>query len=245
VSKPRRAPSALVTEQQQLTRSRIRQAAMEVVARRGFDATVEEIAQVSGVSPRTVFRHYATHDRLIAATIRDMFEACGRYPLKSLPRLVDDLDGWIDGLPRRVEDLDTWIGSLTVTIHSRNARIFGQAFWDIHGPNCTASETLAEVAALRRRYRQRGVGYLVNLAWRSAGGQGEPPESLRSAFALNLSAFTTQALMVDFGQTPAQVGALTADILRALLARAVADQGAVLARDAPSHRSAGAMGQQR
>ena len=245
MSKPRRAPSALVTEQQQLTRSRIRQAAMEVVARRGFDATVEEIAQVSGVSPRTVFRHYATHDRLIAATIRDMFEACGRYPLKSLPRLVDDLDGWIDGLPRRVEDLDTWIGSLTVTIHSRNARIFGQAFWDIHGPNCTASETLAEVAALRRRYRQRGVGYLVNLAWRSAGGQGEPPESLRSAFALNLSAFTTQALMVDFGQTPAQVGALTADILRALLARAVADQGAVLARDAPSHRSAGAMGQQR
>lgn len=198
---------------------------MEVVARRGFAATVEEIAQVSGVSPRTVFRHYSTHDALIAATVRDMFEACGRYPLKSLPRLVDDLEGWISGLPRRVEDLDAWIEGLAVTIHTRNARIFGEAFWDIHGPNCRSSEVLAEVADLRRAYRLRGVGYLTSLAWRSAGGTGEPPPSLEAAFALNLSAFTTQALMVDFDQTPAQIGSLTAGILRALLARAVAEQG--------------------
>ena len=40
---------------------------------------------------------------------------------------------------------------------------------------------------------------------------GEPPEDLVLAFALNFSAFTTQALMVDFDQTPSQIGVLTAD----------------------------------
>ena len=45
------------------------------------------------------------------------------------------------------------------------------------------------------------------------------------AFALNFSAFTTQALMVDFDQTPAQIGVLTAQILKMLLWRAVEAQG--------------------
>jgi AcrR family transcriptional regulator len=176
---------------------------MEVVARRGFDATVEEIAQGSGVSPRTIFRHYASHDRLIVTTVNDIFEACGGRA----DELGDDLDGWIEGL--------------ALTIHTRNAEIVGEAFWDIHAPKRNASEPFSEVAALRREYRLRGVRYLVTLAWQTAGGTGEPPENLALAFALYFSTFTTQALMVDFDQTPAQIGALTADILKMLLWRAV------------------------
>ena len=197
---------------------------MEVVALRGFDATVEEIAQLSGVSPRTIFRHYVSHDRLIAATVKDMFEACGRYPIEGLPRLVDDLDGWIEGLPRSIDDLDRWLEHLAVTIHTRSARIFGRAFWDIHAPNGKATEAMSEVAELRRKYRLQGVGYLAALAWNSAGGTGAPPEEVVLAFALNLSAFTTQALMIDFDRNPAEVGVLTADILKAFVHRAVAAQ---------------------
>lgn len=197
---------------------------MEVVAKRGFDATVDEIAQLSGVSARTIFRHYVSHDRLIAATVKDMFEACGRYEVEGLPRLVDDLDGWIDGLPHQTDDLDdvdAWIERVAVTIHTRTARIFGEAFWDIHAPTAKPSGALAEVAALRRRYRLRGVGYLAGVAWRSAGGTGDPPPDLVLAFALNLSAFTTQALMIDFDQSPSAVGVLTAAILQSALQRAV------------------------
>ncbi len=214
-------PSSLAGEQQQLTRTRIGEAAMEVVARRGFDATVEEIAQVSGVSPRTIFRHYLSHDRLIAATVKDMFEACGRLPIEGLPRLVDDLDGWIGALPQDVDDLDGWLQSVCVTIHTRSARIFGRAFWDIHAPTAKASEALTEIASLRRQYRLQGVGYLAALAWKTAGGTGEPPREVVLAFALNLSAFTTQALMIDFDKTPAEVGVLTAEILRAFMHRAI------------------------
>ena len=44
------------------------------------------------------------------------------------------------------------------------------------------------------------------------------------ALSLNLSAFTTHALMIDFDQTPDQIGVLTADVLNALLRRAVKGQ---------------------
>lgn len=179
---------------------------MDVVARRGFDATVAEIAQASGVSPRTVFRHYSSHEGLIVATVKDMFEACGQ-PAK-------DLD----------TDLDGWLESLAVTIHTRNADIIGEAFWDIHAASPLPSDTHAEVAVLRRDFRIRGVRYLARIAWRAAGGTGRPPEALTSAFALNLSAFTTQALMVDFNQTPAQIGKLTADILKECLRLSVGSQ---------------------
>jgi hypothetical protein len=84
---------------------------------------------------------------------------------------------------------------------------------------------LAELDANRHEYRIQGVRYVVTLAWRSAGGTGEPPKDLVLTFALNLSAFTTQALMVDFDQTPTQIGVLTADILKELLRRAVDAQG--------------------
>jgi AcrR family transcriptional regulator len=185
---------------------------MEVVARRGFDATVDEIAKVSGVSPRTIFRHYASHDRLIISTVEDMCEACGRRPIEGLPSPTDDLDGWIEGL--------------ALVIHTRNTEILGDAFWDIHAPRRHTPDAFSELDDYRSEYRVRGVRYLARLAWTTAGGTGDPPDDLVFAFALNFSAFTTQALTVDFERTPAQIGALTADILKVLLRRAVEAQKA-------------------
>ncbi len=198
---------SLAEEQGQLTRSRIRQAAMEILARRGFDATVEDITKVSGISPRTIFRQFGTQADLIYATVKDMFDAVGHMPIAGLPEPADDLDGWLE--------------VVAVTVHTRNAEIIGNAFWDLHGPKIEESDKLAPVAALRRSSRLRGVKHLAKIAWREAGGEGKPPEALVSAFALNFSAFATQALMIDFEHIPAQIGALTADILKVLLRRAV------------------------
>lgn len=202
-----RTPETLAEEHKELTRSRIRRAAMAVVARRGFDATVDEIARESGVSPRTIFRHYTTHGYLILATVEDMFDACGRRPIEGLPVLEEDLDGWLE--------------VLAVTVHTRNAEILGRAFWDLHAPSLAESDTLAGLVAIRRAARRGGVRHLATITWAAAGGAGEVPDELVSAFALHLSAFATQALMIDFDQTPSQIGVMTADILKALLARAV------------------------
>jgi len=201
---------SLQQEKHQFVRDRIRQAAMKVMARRGFDATVEDIAKASGVSARTIFRYYQSHDQLVLATVRDMFEACGRGPVEGIPRSSENLDGWLEGM--------------AVTIHTRNAVIIGETFWELHVARHLASETLSELADLRREARRRGVRYLARTAWGAAGGTGEPPENVVLAFALNFSTFTTQALMVDFDQTPAQIGVLTADLLRMILRNAVETQ---------------------
>ena len=148
-----------------------------------------------------------------------MFEACG------LPAQGEDFDTWIKGVPLPLEDLDRLLEFVAVTMHTRSAEIIGDAFWDLHAPRADTSAVLSEVGILRRDFRVRGIDYLVNFVWQMAGGRGEPPRDLVLAFALNLSAFTTRALMIDFDQTPAQVGALTADILRRLLRRAVQTQG--------------------
>lgn len=56
---------------------------------------------------------------------------------------------------------------------------------------------------------------------------GQPPVDLVMAFALNLSVFATQALTVDFDQTPDRIGSLTADILKMLVWRAIQRQCAM------------------
>jgi len=209
---------SLADDKRELTQARIRRAAMEVVARRGFDATVDEIAQASGVSSRTIFRYYESHDHLIVATVRDMCDAAGRRPIEGLPSPQEDFDGWLYGL--------------ATTIHNRNIDIVGDAFWDIHSPGRVSSGVLAEVAALRHEYRVRGVRYLAAMAWREAGGAGAPPESLVLAFALNFSGFATQALVTDFEIEPAAIGKLTGDILRTLLTQALEAQGDLAGHDA-------------
>jgi AcrR family transcriptional regulator len=209
---------SLDDERRNLTRNRIRRASMEVVARRGLSATVEEIATLSGVSARTIFRYYQSRDHLMAVTVLDMFEACG------LPRSVDEFDHHIGGLPDLVEDVDAWIEGLSVLFHTRSAAIFGLAFWDIHTPRPHASAVLQEVMELRRQYCTRGIGYLAATVWAAAGGSGDPPEDLVMAFAVNLSVFTTQALMIDFNRTPEEIGSLIGRVLTSVLHHAVEAQ---------------------
>ena len=198
---------SLADEHQGLTRSRIRSAAMEVVARRGFDATVSEIAEVSGVSPRTIFRHYASHDRVDPGHgqghVRGVWPACERTAAPTST---------------------AWLEGLAVTIHTRNAEIIGEAFWDIHAPSATARRCSPSWTPFDTSLASRGSTTSVRLAWGTAGGTGDPPVDLVLVFAFNFSAFATQALMIDFDQTPAQIGMLTADIVKTALHQAVARQ---------------------
>jgi AcrR family transcriptional regulator len=183
---------------------------MQVVARNGFEATVQEIAEISGVSPRTIFRHYRSQSALIAATLRDMFETANR-PIDGLPRPCDDLDGWLEGL--------------TFALHTRGVHIFGEVIWDLlHAPGATLPAMISEIIDAQVDFRRQAVQYLTTNAWQAAGGKGQAPDSLASAFTVQLSPFTTQTLMVERGQTPAQVAALSADVLKTLLQRAVDEQ---------------------
>jgi AcrR family transcriptional regulator len=201
-------PKTLAEEHRELARARIRQAAREVIARRGFDVTIEEISEVSGVSPRTIFRYFACRDQLIAAAVQEMVKTLVR-PIEGLPDPTNDLDGWLE--------------ALSLEIHRRLANDLGQAFWDLRKTNAEDKETLTQ-ARIGQRHRVPGATTIATQAWSAAGGTGDPPKPLIKTFALYFSAFTTQALASDFGHTPEETAALTAQTLKTLLVQAIEEQ---------------------
>ncbi len=202
---------SLAQEQQHVACERIKSATKALLVQRGFEITIDEIANASAVSARTIFRHFGSHDRLIVETVRDIFDSWSQRPSARLPRPADDLDGWLEGL--------------AVAVHTRNAQDLGEAFWGIYSSNSRGSSALSELKTFRSDFRDRAVRYLTSCAWSAAGGTSDPPETLVLGFAINLSVFTTKALIVDSDRTPSEIGSLTAAFLKTLLQRAVTDMG--------------------
>ncbi len=130
--------SSLADEKNEVTRARIRRAAVTVLAQRGFRATIDEIAAVADISPRTVFRHYTGHDELVVDAIGAM---------------TRELGAPIDGLPDPADDLEGWLWRLAFEAQRRNADIVGRAFWDFYNPPPETSRLILKALAGRRSGR--------------------------------------------------------------------------------------------
>jgi AcrR family transcriptional regulator len=187
-------------ETRAVTRARIVRGATVALARSGFDATVDDIATAAGVSRRTVFRHFATHDEVVAAAVSEILE--------SYDRLIPEG-------PDPETDLLTWLTETAVTLHELNSGLVGRAFWDLHveRPGISPAE----------RHRQR-VGHAARIArhaWRAGQGAGSPPTWVIDAFALQLSGFATNCLM---GYNAEKAGRVSARVLQAVLAAALAEE---------------------
>jgi AcrR family transcriptional regulator len=192
----------LTEEKNAVTRSRIRRAAMRVLAQRGLRATVEEIAEDAGVSSRTVFRHYAGHDDLVADAIAGMYEELGRP---------------VPGLPDPSDDLRAWLWRLALEAQARNAEILGHAFWDLYNPPPGTSEVILDALVERRLRRERWMGLIVETAWTVAGGTGRPPREIDEAFKLLFSAYATYSMATDFEHSPHEAATRTTSLLMAIL----------------------------
>jgi AcrR family transcriptional regulator len=196
----------LADEQREVAQARILRAAGVALAARGLAATVDDVAEAAGVSRRTIFRHFATRDTLFVTVIR---AGIRRYaePIPA-PPAGDDLRGWLPEL-------------LAVT-HRLNARN-GRVFWDLVGVRAAdLSADLAMVAAECRDSRNRFAVGVTELLWRARGGPGPPPRWLVDAVAVHLSGFTTQSLAGDLDRTPDQVAHVSARVIEAALASALA-----------------------
>ncbi len=168
---------SLAAEKRQLTERRIRRAAMEVMALRGFSATVDEIADSAGVSSRTIYRYFATHDQLIAAGIEEGLQAAGQ-PIPGSPSVGDDFDGWLE--------------RIALEAHTKNATVVGAAFWDVLGPAPSESKEIEAARALRRpdqdEVDEPTLGHRVDRrrrSGRSAAGGGD--ELRTGALGVHLS----------------------------------------------------------
>jgi AcrR family transcriptional regulator len=196
----------LAVEQRDLARARILRAARVVLAERGLSATVDDVAAAALVNRRTVFRHFATRDGLFAAAIR----AGVRRYAEQLPPAPQD------------GDLRAWLRELLLVMHRLNARN-GRVYWELAVlPPADLSGELAAAAAERRTGHKQLATRVTARIWRARGGPGEPPEWLVDAVSVHLSSFSTQSLAGDFGRTPDEVAAVSAQVVEAALAAALA-----------------------
>jgi AcrR family transcriptional regulator len=186
-----------------VSRDRILRAARVVLAERGLAVRVEDVAAAAGVSRRTVFRHFASRDELLAAALRDSMRSYG------------------DRIPRHEagSPLGSWLHEAFVAAHEMNAR-HGRVYFELAlAPELDGP--LREVAALRRAARAELVRRFSDAAWSAAGASGTPPDWLVDTVAVLLSAFATEALVGDFGRSPAEAGHVAARALEHALAAAI------------------------
>ena len=191
------APS-LGEAQRDLARARILRAAGQVLATRGLTATMDDVAEIAGVNRRTVFRHYATRDGLLAQAILAGVHRYGQQ------------------LPTAPEhgDLRAWLRELLVVTHRLNADN-GRVFWEIAAlPIDGLSAELAQAAHESRKARNSFAVKVTGRLWQ-ASGSGKPPRWLVDAVAVQLSGFTTQSLSGDLGRSPEEVADVAARVIEA------------------------------
>ena len=178
---PRGAPSdrpTLGDEARTLARTRIVQGAAIALAARGLDTTVDQVAELAGVSRRTVFRHFATQSDVLAAGVAEIGHV---------------IDARMPGPPSPGADVKTWLRQYATSLHELLRQVIGRAFWDIHigRPDVTPELTraMAELTARRRQYtsRERSAS-----TWQSLGGNGSVALWVIDAFAIQCSAFCNQ-----------------------------------------------------
>jgi AcrR family transcriptional regulator len=190
------------------TRARIIEGAILAVAESGLDATVDAIADAAGVSRRTVFRHFATHDDLLVA---------------SLNEAVHILNSSMPQPPNPDEDIREWLHVSARSVHALLRRVVGRAFWDLYSTRPGISTHVAARAADASKFRfQFGERMALN-AWQAIGGKADPPRWLTDTFVLHMSGFATNAFL---NYSTEQTGNLSAGVLWLVLNDALDQQRA-------------------
>jgi AcrR family transcriptional regulator len=203
---------SLLDEHRRTARDRILRAARAVLAERGLAARVEDVAEAAAVSRRTVFRYFETREALVAAALTDSIRSYADH----IPR------------PQRGESLAEWLDRALVAIHTMNAQ-HGRVYFELALAGDLDGQ-LGAIAELRRLARADLVRHFADSAWKAGRGRGRPPRWLDDAVAVLLSAFATEALVRDFGRTPAEVGRATASALTYAIEGAVAERAGAARR---------------
>lgn len=185
---------------------RILRGARAELAVRGLAVRVEDVASAAAVSRRTVFRHFATREALLAAALRDSMRSYGDH----VPR------------PGADQDLESWLDDALVAVHRMNAQ-HGRVYFELATGGRFPGE-LDEIARSRRVARRELVERFTATAWRLGGGEGTAPAWLHDTVAVLLSAFATEALGPDFGRSADQVGGALGQALAHAVRGAVDDR---------------------
>ncbi len=111
------------TQDRDLKRAEIVDAAAELFVRDGYDATsMSALAKRAGVTPNTIYWYFDDKDAVLVAVVSQITRAAqAEYAERDLPTLADRLL-WLVGVFERLD-------SLTVTIHARAGVAPAVAAW--------------------------------------------------------------------------------------------------------------------
>ncbi len=171
--------SDLQESKRQATVEHLVRAATRALVDRGFDATVDDVAQLAGVSRRTVFRYFATRDDLLAAAI-----------VAGVPAFDANLPQYDDHI-----DWRAWVSALCGIIHGMNGD-FGRMLWDLMTWH-DKSERLTAAAEEIDRYRRKRNDNVAVTLWHALGCTGRPAAGLLHTVNAHLSPYFTIAVMRD------------------------------------------------
>ncbi len=145
----------------------------------GLDVTMDQIAEASGVSRRTLFRLFGSRDHLIASAF------------------VAGMDFYGHELPAYSGDIHAWLRQTCDAAHRMNAAS-GPGFWELTSRTNLPPELEATEQTRRQRFR-RTADDVALLLWAHSAGRGDPPAELVAVVGAHLSPHFTAAVVTDLG----------------------------------------------
>lgn len=174
------AGTSLRAEQTELTRRRILDAVVRILARNVADLSVEAVARESGVSRPTVYRYFRTKREMVDAVGCLYAERIGTAEALGAATL-DELLTHVPAIFRRYEQLEPELQAAAMSAETRGAsvrrredrvgvarRLLGPHASDLSGPD---QERLAQVVTvLLSSGTLRSMRYYLDLSPEEAGG---------------------------------------------------------------------------
>lgn len=173
-----------------------------LLAIHGLSLTMDQIADESGISRRSLFRHFESRDALVRSALD---AAIADYERQLAEATM------IEGEPGE------WLTSVIAHAH-RSHRAAGLAIWQISSTaDSQLPEELIEVTRRRRAMRRRATKQLTTRAWEAHGGTGPAPDVVAEAMAMAVSSYATHSLVIDLGQSVDEAARLSAAIITAVI----------------------------
>jgi AcrR family transcriptional regulator len=190
--------TTLLEQKRQTTADHLVRAAVAGLAKHGFTVTVDDIARDANVNRRTIFRHFATRDDLLAVALTQQSDTFR----STLPQLGDQ--GWL-----------AWLTELCQVVHEANATLHRTLHELVTRHDL--SPRLVAFADDIDAYRRGRNSDVADTLWRAIGGGGAAPTELRAVVASHLSPHFTTAVSKDAqGDHPIAASLAQAAILAAL-----------------------------
>lgn len=208
---------ALLDDPKAVFRLKLLRATGRLLAERGLDVSMDEIADAAGVNRRTLFRHVESRDALVA---------------DAMAYSMDWFDAHLELTPEPGRALDDWITDLALHLLDVHRKA-GRGLWQLAASRDEElPPALAAVNVRRRKIRRDGSIAVARALWRHAGGDGDCPVVVQDAVALAISSFSVRSMLDDLGRRPAalaqSIGTLLGSLVRAQVdARRVGQAAAI------------------